>query len=151
VKYGTSSLGVHVTDFLCGASIPASSQTAPLTLSQTVLSASREFAVGRSATTPLDMLVVFSFAEGKRMLAFLCCIPTAANGFTIEEFDRVISTLCTSSPLQLRRLETTLDTATAIDAESVGILVRIFEQGASTSSRKQVVPILDQCIATTLA
>jgi hypothetical protein len=145
VRYGTASLGIHVTNFLSATSKPASSGH-HLLLNRSVIDGIRTFASSRGGSTSLDMIVLLSFAEGKRMVAF-AAVPGAA-GLSEAEFERVVSDLCSSSPLQLARIETTfVDDVTL----SPPLLIHVFAQGASTASRKQVVPLLDRSIAAALA
>jgi hypothetical protein len=111
------------------------------------------------------MLVLLSFAEGRRMLAFILpALPEApamnVPRLTANDFNRVVDALCEGTSLQLSELKAAVSAAGRRAGDDVAAeppllepspaLVRVFAQGAATASRKQVVPLLDRCIAATL-
>lgn len=130
LTYGTSSIALHVSDFFSVDSKEEAGAAAR------VAARCAEFAAARR----LDVLIVLSYCQGVRQIALLHA-PGGPAALSAGEFERLASALVAARPsLQLEALPM---------PEGQTAALRLFSQGASTASRKQVVPLWAACVEAT--
>ena len=133
LTYGTSSIALHVSDFFA-VDGPGKEDAGA---GARVAARCAEFAAARR----LDVLIVLSYCQGARQIALLHA-PGGPAALSAGEFERLASALIAARPsLQLEALPVPEGQAAAL---------RLFAQGASTASRKQVVPLWAACVEATV-
>ena len=143
ISYGTSSIAMHVGDFFYVDGVRRVGETRVEKCDFTSrLDECSEFARCRG----LDVLMVLSFCCGTRQIGLLLNEDGPA-ALSPCEYLRLVQALVSQHSLQLSSL---LPPDSEILSSSKGLL-HLFSQAASTASRKQVVPLWNDCISNTVA